>query len=50
MRSADKGEKLIAAHPEHKDKIDYVIVEDISQPDAFDKAVQSDPPFEVVLQ
>ena len=32
-----------------KAKLDFTIVEDIAQPGAFDKAVQSDPPFEVVI-
>lgn len=50
VRSADKAQKLIAAHPEAKDKIDYVIVKDIALPGAFDEAVQSNPPFEAVLQ
>ena len=32
-----------------KDKLDFVIVEDIAKPGAFDKAIVSDPPFETVI-
>lgn len=32
-----------------KDKLDFVIVEDIADVDAFDNALKSDPPFEAVI-
>jgi len=32
-----------------KDKLDFVIVEDIAKAGAFNEAVVSDPPFEVVI-
>ena len=32
-----------------EDKLDFVIVEDIAKPGAFDKAIVSDPPFETVI-
>jgi nucleoside-diphosphate-sugar epimerase len=49
VRSEDKAQKLLAAHKEHKDKLDYVLVPDIEQPGAFDEAVKSDPPFEGIV-
>ncbi|KAI5794445.1 hypothetical protein DFH27DRAFT_566534 [Peziza echinospora] len=49
VRSQDKADKLLAAHKEHQDKLDFVIVEDIAQPGAFDKAVVSEPPFDYIL-
>jgi len=49
VRSAEKGEKIRALYPGiPAEKFGFVIVEDIAKPDAFDKAVVSDPPFEVV--
>lgn len=32
-----------------KDKLDFVIVEDIAKPGAFDDAIVSHPPFETVI-
>ncbi|KAG5209608.1 NADPH-dependent methylglyoxal reductase GRE2 [Trichophyton interdigitale] len=50
VRSREKGQRILDAHPQvSKDKLDFVVVEDIAQPNAFDKAVISDPPFEAVI-
>ena len=50
VRSSQKGEKILEAHPKiPKDRLDFVIVEDIAQQGAFDAAVKSQPPFEVVV-
>jgi nucleoside-diphosphate-sugar epimerase len=50
VRSHDKGKKILDAHPNvAKDVLSFVIVEDIAQPGAFDKAVISEPPFEAVI-
>jgi len=49
VRSQDKADKLIAAHPGKESQIDVAIVKDIAEVGAFDKAVQSDPPFEAII-
>lgn len=50
VRSAGKGQKILDNHPKvSKDKLDFVIVEDIAKRGAFDKAVQSKPPFETII-
>ncbi|OAL32107.1 hypothetical protein AYO20_08045 [Fonsecaea nubica] len=50
VRSPEKGQKILRNHPGlPKDKLNYVIVGDIAQENAFDEAVKSDPPFEGVL-
>ncbi|KAL2834317.1 NAD(P)-binding protein [Aspergillus cavernicola] len=50
VRSAEKGERLVAAHPNTpKEKFSYVIVKDVAEDGAFDEAVKSDPPFDYVL-
>jgi nucleoside-diphosphate-sugar epimerase len=50
VRSDEKGQKILKNHPSQtKDKLSYVIVDDIAKEDAFDEAVKSDPPFEGVL-
>ncbi|KAL4807159.1 mitochondrial ribosomal protein subunit-domain-containing protein [Aspergillus unguis] len=50
VRSHEKGDKILAAHPNTpKEKLSYVIVKDIAQDGAFDEAVKSDPPFDYVL-
>lgn len=50
VRSAQKGRNILDSHKNvHKDRLDFVIVEDIAQPGAFDKAVQANPPFEAVI-
>ena len=50
VRSNEKGQKILDNHPKvSKDKLDFVIVEDIAKRGAFDKAVQSNPPFETII-
>jgi nucleoside-diphosphate-sugar epimerase len=50
VRTSQKGQTILDNHKNVPEtKLSYVIVEDIAQPGAFDKAVQSDPPFEVVI-
>ncbi|CAG8390332.1 unnamed protein product [Penicillium salamii] len=49
VRSEEKGDQIINAHPEAKEKLSYVIVKDVAKDGAFDEAVKSDPPFDYVL-
>jgi nucleoside-diphosphate-sugar epimerase len=50
VRSQEKADKIKAQYNgKYADKLSFAIVPDIAQPDAFDEAVKSDPPFEVVL-
>lgn len=50
VRSAEKGEKILAAYPSaSKGQLSYVIVPDIAKEDAFDQAVISDPLFDAVI-
>ena len=50
VRSTQKGQKILDNHPKvAKDKLDFVIVEDIAKRGAFDQAVQSKPPFETII-
>ena len=50
VRSTDKGQKILDNHPKvSKDRLDFVLVEDIAKLGAFDKAVQSNPPFEAII-
>lgn len=50
VRSSEKGRTILDNHKNvPKDKLSFAIVEDIAQPGAFDQAVQSDPPFDVVI-
>ncbi|KAK1085238.1 Glycine-rich RNA-binding protein 2, mitochondrial [Friedmanniomyces endolithicus] len=50
VRSQEKAKKIAENHKEHgKDKLDFAIVEDIAQENAFDEAVKSEPPFEAVI-
>lgn len=50
VRSTEKGQKILDNHPKvSKDKLDFVIVEDIAKREAFDKAVQSNPPFQIIV-
>lgn len=50
VRSTEKGQKILDNHPKvSKDKLDFVIVEDIAKREAFDKAVQSNPPFQTIV-
>jgi nucleoside-diphosphate-sugar epimerase len=50
VRSAEKGEKILAAYPESsKGQLSFVVVPDIAQEGAFDQVVISEPPFDAVL-
>ncbi|KAI2627721.1 3-beta hydroxysteroid dehydrogenase/isomerase family protein [Hypoxylon sp. NC1633] len=50
VRSAKKGQRILDSHKQYgKDKLDFVVVEDILEPGAFDSAVVSDPPFEAAV-
>ncbi|TGZ82745.1 NAD(P)-binding protein [Ascodesmis nigricans] len=49
VRSQQKADALISAHPDKAHLIDVAIVPDINAPGAFDAALQSHPPFEAVL-
>ncbi|KAK4902696.1 Glycine-rich RNA-binding protein 2, mitochondrial [Elasticomyces elasticus] len=50
VRSQQKAKAIADAHTSYgKDKLDFAIVEDIAQENAFDEAVKSDPPFEAVI-
>ena len=50
VRSTEKGQKILDNYPKvSKDRLDFVLVEDVAKPGAFDKAVQSKPPFETVI-
>ena len=50
VRTTEKGKKILDNHPRvSKDKLDFVIVEDIAKQGAFEKAVQSNPPFETII-
>jgi nucleoside-diphosphate-sugar epimerase len=50
VRSTAKGDKILSNHPDiPKERLSYVIVEDIAKEDAFDEAIKSDPPFDAVL-
>lgn len=42
VRSAEKGDKILAAHPNTpKEKLSYVIVKDIAQDGAFDEVAST---------
>ena len=50
VRSQVKAEKIKAAFPSYgKNRLDFSIVEDVAQKDAFKDAVRSTPPFEAVI-
>ncbi|RAH64723.1 SDR family oxidoreductase [Aspergillus aculeatinus CBS 121060] len=50
VRSQNKADAIQKAHPDvNQDRLSFAIVEDIAQPNAFDRAVVSDPPFEAVI-
>lgn len=51
VRTQEKADKIEADNKEavEKDQLGFAIVPDIAQEGAFDEAVKSDPPFEVVL-
>ncbi|KAK5081954.1 methylglyoxal reductase (NADPH-dependent) gre2 [Lithohypha guttulata] len=49
-RTASKADHILQNHQNiPKDRLSYVIVEDIAKENAFDEAVKSDPPFDAVL-
>ena len=51
VRTQEKADKIKESYKSAVDKgqLSFAIVPDIAQPDAFEKAVISDPPFEAVL-
>lgn len=51
VRTQAKADKIKAAYQSYSDKgqLDFAIVPDIADPNAFEQAVISDPPFEAVL-
>lgn len=49
VRTQDKANKIAIAYPEYKERLDFIIVEDITKPGAFHQAVVSEPPFDYIL-
>ncbi|KAL5341631.1 hypothetical protein BJX70DRAFT_358484 [Aspergillus crustosus] len=49
VRSAVKGEKILAAHNTKTAQLAYTVVQDIAAVGAFDSAVQAEPPFDYVI-
>ncbi|KAI1982577.1 Glycine-rich RNA-binding protein 2, mitochondrial [Ophidiomyces ophidiicola] len=50
VRSPEKAQRIRDAHPGvPPSTLDFAIVPDIAQPNAFDKAVVSEPPFDIVI-
>ncbi|RSL86236.1 hypothetical protein CEP51_002926 [Fusarium floridanum] len=50
VRSKSKGDQMLAGHGGTQvERLSYVIVSDIASRGAFDKAVQSNPPFDYVI-
>ncbi|RMJ22906.1 hypothetical protein PHISP_06225 [Aspergillus sp. HF37] len=50
VRSQEKGQRILDAHPNTpKEKLSFVVVEDVAADHAFDEAVKSNPPFDYVL-
>lgn len=50
VRTDQKGEAILRKHANlPRDRLSYVIVEDIMKEDAFNQAVKSDPPFDGVV-
>ena len=49
VRTKEKGEKILEAHPNAKENLSYVLVPDMSQAGAFDDAVVSSPALEAVI-
>ncbi|KAK5323235.1 Glycine-rich RNA-binding protein 2, mitochondrial [Exophiala xenobiotica] len=50
VRSSEKADRIRAVHLNPgKERLDFVIVEDIAREGAFDDAVVSEPPFEAVI-
>jgi hypothetical protein len=51
VRSQEKADRIAKANSKYgKDKLDFAIVPDIAQEDAFEEAIKSDPPFEAVVR
>ena len=49
MRSEAKADDVRKVHHVPREKLDFVIVKDITSDGAFDQVIQSDPPFEVEI-
>jgi nucleoside-diphosphate-sugar epimerase len=50
VRSSAKADGIKRAYPNHGiDKLDFAIVPDVANANAFDEAIVSDPPFEAVI-
>lgn len=50
VRSREKGNQILKSHGSFdKDKLDFVLVQDMAEPEAFDAAVVSNPPFNAVI-
>ncbi|KEF62518.1 dihydroflavonol-4-reductase [Exophiala aquamarina CBS 119918] len=50
VRSTDKADKIRAAYPMiGKERLDFAIVKEIAEDNAFDDALVSNPPFEAVI-
>ena len=51
VRTQEKADRIKASYQKYVEngQLGFAIVPDIAQPDAFEKAVVSDPPFEAVL-
>lgn len=50
MRSWEKAAEIQRAHPGvTKEKLDFVVVPELAKEDAFDEAIKSDRPFDVVI-
>ncbi|KAH8820719.1 NADPH-dependent methylglyoxal reductase-like protein GRE2 [Xylogone sp. PMI_703] len=50
VRSDEKAKKIFALYPNvPKSRLDVVIVEDLAKPNSFNKAIISEPPFDVVI-
>ncbi|XXG98838.1 hypothetical protein Hte_005168 [Hypoxylon texense] len=50
VRSQEKADKIKEAYPDlGSDRLDFAIVPDVAQSNAFDAALISDPPFKAVI-
>lgn len=50
VRSQEKAAEIQRSHPGiTKEKLDFVIVEELATEGAFDEVIKSDPPFDVVI-
>jgi hypothetical protein len=50
VRSEEKADSIKKAYPNlGRDRLDFAIVPDVAQPNAFDAALVSDPPFKAVI-